>query len=387
MMRLSRAKRGLISDWWWTVDRWTMVAILLLIVIGTVLSLAASPAVANRLGFGSFYFVYRQAVFIPVALVSMFLASLLTPRQVRRLAGLMLVAAVVLMVLTLLIGKEINGSYRWLSLGGFALQPSEFVKPGFVVLVAWLFAEGSRLPKFPGAAIALALYGLVVAILACQPDFGQVMLLTLVFSTLFFMAGLSWAWITVLASLAIAGAIMAYLMMPHVASRVDRFIDPESGDTYQTDRALEAFQTGGFFGTGPGEGQVKRILPDAHTDFIFAVAAEEFGVIVALFIIGLFGFIVVRSFLHTLDERDRFVQLAVGGLAGLFGLQALINIAVNVNMLPAKGMTLPFISYGGSSMLALALGMGMLLALTRRRAGASGAAAAAWSGQVWEARA
>lgn len=386
MMRLSRAKRGLIADWWWTVDRWMMVAILLLIIIGTVLSLAASPAVANRLGLGSFHFVYRQAVFIPIALAVMFSVSLLTPRQVRRLAGLMLVAAVALMVLTLLIGAEVKGAHRWLGMGGFALQPSEFAKPSFVVLAAWLFAEGNRLPRFPGAAIALVLYGVIVAILACQPDFGQMMLLTLVFSALFFMAGLSWAWITALASLAIAGAILAYLMMPHVASRVDRFIDPASGDTYQVDRALEAFQTGGFFGTGPGEGQVKRILPDAHTDFIFAVAAEEFGVIVALFIIGLFGFIVARPLLHMLGERDRFVQLAVGGLAGLFGLQALINIAVNVDMLPAKGMTLPFISYGGSSMLALSLGMGMLLALTRRRAGASGAAAEAWSAQSREAR-
>lgn len=374
MMRVSRTNRSLVADWWWTVDRWMLVAIVMLVLVGAVLSLAASPAVADRLGLPSFHFVYRHAVFVPLAMATLLGVSLLTPKQVRRLAVLLLGFGFALMVMTLFGGAEINGARRWLSFAGLNVQPSEFVKPAFVVVAAWMFAEGARTPRFPGAIIAFGLYAAVAAVLALQPDFGQVMLVTLVFSALLFWAGLSWAWIGTLGVVAIAGAFAAYALMPHVTSRVDRFIDPASGDTYQTDRALEAFQTGGFFGLGPGEGQVKRVLPDAHTDFIFAVAAEEFGVLVALVIVCLFGFVVLRTLARAVDEPDRFVQLAASGLVVLFGLQALINMAVNVNLMPAKGMTLPFVSYGGSSMLAISISMGMLLALTRRRS--RGAAAA-----------
>jgi cell division protein FtsW len=215
----------------------------------------------------------------------------------------------------------------------------------------------------------LGLYGLVAVVLVQQPDFGQLTLITIVFAAIFFLAGLSWFWIAGMAGLVIAGGYSAYRMVPHVASRVDRFLDPASGDTYQIERALEAFRAGGLFGRGPGEGVVKRVLPDAHTDFIFAVAAEEYGVIAGLLILGLFGFIVIRTLLRVQEEHDLFVQLAASGLIVLIGVQSLINIAVNVNLLPAKGMTLPFISYGGSSLIAVALALGMLLALTRRRAG------------------
>jgi len=371
MIRLARTNRSLIAEWWWTVDKWTLLCLVCLMVLGGVLALAASPAVAMRINLPPFHFVYRQMLFFLPALAVMIGVSLLNVRQVRRLAALVFVGALVLMVLTLFIGPEVKGAHRWLQVGPFAIQPSEFVKPAFVVLVAWLFAEAQRSPGIPGTALALVLYATVVGVLALQPDFGQLMLVTMVFGAMFFMAGLSWGWIGSLGAMALAGVICAYTLMPHVASRVDRFLNPESGDTYQIDRALDAFHAAGFFGRGPGEGEVKRILPDAHTDFIFAVAAEEFGVVVGLMIIGLFAFIVVRPMRRAAEERDLFVQFATCGLVAMFGVQALINMAVNLNLVPAKGMTLPFISYGGSSLLALALGMGMLLALTRRRAGSN----------------
>lgn len=369
MIRLARTNRSSFAEWWWTVDKLTLLGLLSLMLVGGVLALAASPAVATRIHLPPFHFVYRQLFYFVPTLAIIIGVSLLNVRQVRRLAIIVFFISFALMCLTLVIGPEVKGAHRWLQLGPFAIQPSEFVKPSFIVLVAWMFAEAQRVPGFPGTMIALALYAAVVGVLALQPDFGQLMLLTMVFGAIFFMAGLSWAWIGSLATVAVIGALSAYSLMPHVASRVDRFLSPESGDTYQIDRALDAFHTGGFFGRGPGEGEIKRILPDAHTDFIYAVAAEEYGVIAGLVIIGLFFFIVMRTLNRVMEEPDLFVQFAVCGLTSLFGLQALINMAVNVNLIPAKGMTLPFISYGGSSMLALALTMGMLLALTRTRAG------------------
>ncbi|AWZ01430.1 putative lipid II flippase FtsW [Rhodobiaceae bacterium] len=377
MIRLSRANRSVLSEWWWTIDRWTVVAILALVALGIILTLAASPAVANRLSLNSFHFVYRQAVFLVPALILIFGISFFTTKQVRRLAVVVFFGGLVLMGATLLIGPEIKGATRWLPLGRFSLQPSEFVKPAFVVLVAWMFAEGARTKAVPGMSLAFALYALFIGLLVLQPDFGQATLVTLVFGGLLFMVGISWFWIIGLGAVGLGGAIAAYQLVPHVASRVDRFMDPASGDTYQIDRAMEAVQAGGFFGRGPGEGAVKLILPDAHTDFIFAVAAEEFGVLAGVLIIGLFSFIVIRTLLRALDETDLFVQLAVSGLTLLIGAQALINLAVNLNLMPAKGMTLPFISYGGSSLLALAIATGMLLSLTRRRVHA-GAQPAEW---------
>ncbi|MBO6543569.1 MAG: putative lipid II flippase FtsW [Alphaproteobacteria bacterium] len=371
MIRVSRANRSSLSEWWWTIDRLTVLAILMLILLGIVMSLAASPAVANRLSLDGFHFVYRQAVFLVPAIAVMFGVSLLTTRQIRRLAALVFGGGMVLMLGTLIVGPEIKGATRWLQFGRLSIQPSEFVKPAFIVLAAWMFAEGARQKSLPGKSLAFLLYGIFVGLLLLQPDFGQATLVTLVFGGLLFMVGISWFWIIGLGALGIGGAVAAYQLMPHVASRVDRFMDPASGDTYQIDRAMEAVRAGGFFGQGLGEGVVKRILPDAHTDFIFAVAAEEFGVLAGILIIGLFSFIVIRSLMRAMEETDLFVQLAVSGLTLLIGAQALINLSVNLNLMPAKGMTLPFISYGGSSLLALALATGMLLGLNRRRVHAS----------------
>ena len=272
------------------------------------------------------------------------------------------------MMATLLIGVEVKGARRWIDLFGLSLQPSEFMKPAFVVVVAWLFAENARRPEIPGNIFALILLAIVAALLVAEPDFGQTMLVTIAWGALFFMAGVSWFWIAALGRCRASAARSPPIMtLPHVAARIDRFISPQSGDTFQIDKALDSILRGGWFGQGPGEGMVKRVLPDAHTDFIFAVAAEEFGIIACIVLVSVFALVVFRGLSGSSRQEDRFVRLAGAGLVVLFGVQSVINMSVNLNMIPAKGMTLPFISYGGSSMIAIAFGMGMLLALTRRR--------------------
>ena len=366
-MRITRADRSVLSDWWFTVDRLTFFGLLLLMGAGLVLSLAASPAIAAKFDLEPFYFVRRQALLIIPCVAILFAASTLTPRLIRRASLIIFIVGIALMAIALLVGPEIKGAQRWLQLGVFSIQPSEFVKPAFVVLTAWLFNESQKRSDVPGIELALVLYGVFALMLVLQPDFGQTLLVTLVWGALFFMAGINLVWIGALAVAGIAGLFSAYFLLPHVASRVDRFLDPASGDTYQADRAFQSFQQGGWFGRGPGEGTVKDVLPDSHTDFIFAVAAEEYGLIACLLLLLLFAFIVLRGLSKASQEPDGFIRHAAAGLIMLFGLQALINMAVNVGLLPAKGMTLPFISYGGSSQLAMALTMGFALGLTRRR--------------------
>jgi cell division protein FtsW len=367
MALLSRTDRSLLANWWWTIDRWSLAAIITLIVSGVLLSLAASPAVAGRIGLEPFYFVYRQLSFVAPALVMIFIVSLCGPREVRRLALGLYGVSVLLMVATLVIGPEIKGAHRWIVFGPFSIQPSEFAKPAFIVLAAAALAESNKAQGFPGMALACGLFAAIAGLLVMQPDFGQTLLLSVVFAGLLFLAGLRWYWMAAFGGLGLAGGVGAYLLMPHVASRIDRFIAPEAGDTFQVNTAMNAFINGGITGVGPGEGSMKFSLPDAHADFIFAVAGEEFGMAACTALILLFGVIVWRALQRALDETDHFIQLAASGLAVLFGLQAAINIAVSLSLMPAKGMTLPFVSYGGSSMLALAVTVGMLLALTRER--------------------
>ena len=363
----SRAQRTLFSEWWWTVDRPLLAALAALVLIGLVLTLAASPPVAIRLGADPFHFVNRHALYLVPALATLLATSLMTPRQVRRVALVVFVIGVTLCIATLYVGPEIKGARRWLSLFGVSVQPSEFMKPAFVVLAAWAFAESVRRPEMPARLIAFGLLGAATLPLVYQPDIGQTVLLALVWCALFFLAGLRWLWLAGLGSAAIAGLGAAYFFVPHVTARIKRFLDPGSGDTFQIDTALESFMRGGWLGRGPGEGTVKRILPDGHADFVFAVAAEEFGIVLCLILVVLFAFIVLRALAHAMREEDAFGRFAVAGLSLLFGLQAAIAMAVNLHLMPAKGMTLPFISYGGSSMISLAYGMGMLIALTRRR--------------------
>ena len=369
MSTLARTDTSIIGHWWWTVDRWSLGAIALLGAFGALLTLAASPAVADRLNLDSFYFVRRQFALLPVAVFILTSVSLLSPKAVRSLAGLVFIFSLVLLATTLVDGNEIKGARRWISLGGISLQPSEFIKPSFAVLAAWMFAK-TRLEKgYPGNILAVVAYVVVTALLLLQPDFGMAVVVSAVWFTQFFLAGLPMLLVVTLIILGTGGIVGAYFALPHVASRIDRFLDPSSGDSYQITTAMEAFMHGGLVGRGPGEGTVKEVLPDAHADFIFAVAGEEFGLIACLAIVCLYGFIVLRGFSRLFDQTNLFVVLAATGLLVQFGLQAIINMGSSLHLIPTKGMTLPFISYGGSSLLALALGMGMVLALTRKRAG------------------
>jgi cell division protein FtsW len=371
MSTFARNDRSPVAQWWWTVDRWSILAILALIGFGSLLVMAASPAVAERIGTDGLHFVRRYFAVLPLAMALMFCVSLLGPRSIRHLALLGFVIGLMLLAYTLIGGVEIKGARRWIELPGISIQPSEFVKPCFAVVSGWLFAQSKLRPGFPGQGIAIVLYIAVVALLIRQPDLGMAAVVSVVWFTQFFLAGLSLMWVVVLMLGGATGLAAAYLLLPHVASRIDRFIDPASGDSYQIDRSMEAFMSGGLWGRGPGEGTVKLLLPDAHADFVFAVAGEELGLIVCLVIVALFAFVVLRGFTRLLQDVNLYVVLAGTGLLVQFGLQAIVNMASALHLMPTKGMTLPFISYGGSSLLALGLGMGMTLALTRRRFGDS----------------
>lgn len=368
-MTFDRRNTTAFGRWWWTVDRATLFALMLLVFMGVFMVVAASPAVATRIGLDDFYFVTRHEIFLGLAVAVMLFISALPMRQIRRLAALGFAISLLLMLLLPLIGYENKGAVRWIRFAGMSIQPSEFLKPCFAVMAAWVFAERFRTPNFPSYQVAFGLYALVVLLLIIQPDFGMVVTVTGMFGLQFFLAGMPFMLVIALVLLGIGGAVAAYQFMPHVTSRIDRFLDPTSGDNFQVAKSLEAFQSGGWIGRGPGEGVVKQHIPDSHTDFIFAVAGEEFGVIFCLFVISIFAFIVIRGYMRLWKEQDMFVLIAVAGLLAQFGIQAIVNMGVAVNLLPAKGMTLPFLSYGGSSLVAMALGMGMMLALTRKRYG------------------
>jgi cell division protein FtsW len=364
-MTISRTDRSLLADWWFSVDRVLLTALLALAAAGVVLSLAASPAMALKRGFPTFYFFERHLAFTALAVAIMLAISIATPAAVRRIALVLLVAGVAAMAAVLVIGPEINGARRWLRIAGHSLQPSEFAKPAFIVLVAWLMAETQRRDDVPGTALAFGLLAVFETLLLLEPDVGQSLLIAVVFGAMFVLAGGSLTLILAMLAAGAAVGVMAYQTFPHVRARIDRFVTPGSGDTFQTDRALQSFIEGGFFGRGPGEGTIKHVLPDAHTDFIFAVIAEEYGVLACLVLVGLYALIVIRGLFHALDAPSPFIRLATAGLALLIGVQAMVNIGVNIGLLPAKGMTLPFISNGGSSLVAIGISAGMLVGLTR----------------------
>jgi cell division protein FtsW len=369
MTAFSRTDTSVLGRWWWTVDRFSLIALVLLCGIGAILTMAAGPSAAARIGLEPFHFVRHQFAFLLPALLLLIGVSLLSPLALRRVATIGLMIGLVLLLWTLFGGADIKGATRWITLAGITVQPSEFVKPCLAVVAAWMLAEHKVTPSFPGHWIAATLYMMTIACLVMQPDIGMTLVVLAVGFAQFFLAGMP-ILLALLGLLAAFGAIGAgYFLLPHMTSRIDRYLHPEEGDTYQVDTSLNAFHAGGLFGRGPGEGVVKALLPDAHTDFIFAVAGEEFGLLACLLIIALFAFIVLRGLNRTFREGTLFATLAATGLLSQFGLQALINMGVTVRLLPAKGMTLPFISYGGSSLIASALAMGLLLALTRRRTG------------------
>jgi len=366
-MLVSRSDRGLVARWWFTVDRPLLSAVLLLMAMGVLISMAASPPVAERIGLNSFHFFKFQLAFLLPAVIVLVSVSLLEPTQARRAAFLVLGVSFALMVAALFWGPEIKGAHRWINFGPIGLQPSELAKPSFVVIAAWFLAERTKRPDMPGHIIAYLIFMGFVSLLVVQPDFGQTALVVLTFGAMLLIYGIPWLLVLGLAGLCAAGVMAAYTLVPHVASRFDRFLNPDKGDTFQVDTATAAFQNGGLMGAGPGGGEAKQILPDAHTDFTFAVVGEEFGLIACIGLMLLFAFVVMRILQRAKIEPDPFPALALSGLGIVFGLQAIINMGVNVSLLPAKGMTLPLISYGGSSLIGVAFAMGMVLAFSRRQ--------------------
>jgi cell division protein FtsW len=366
----SRGDLSRLGQWFWTIDKLLLTFVVVLIGCGIIAVAAASPAAAQRLSganfkYGDLYFLKRQILWVIAGVPVMLGVSMLPVVWAKRLALIGTLVFLLCLFAVPFIGAGANGATRWIQLPGFQFQPSEFFKPMFVVTTAWLLALRFDDRSLPTMEISFGLLLVVAALLVKQPDFGQTALIMAVWLVQALLAGMSLWVLVALGTAALFGMGIAYLTVDHVSQRIDKFLTG-GGDTYQIDKALDCFRAGGLFGVGPGEGQMKFRLPEPHTDYIFSVIGEEFGMIACLVIAGLYIAIVVRVFLMLLDEDDPFILLAAGGLATQFGLQATINMAVNLKLLPSKGMTLPFISHGGSSFLALCLGMGLLLGLTRR---------------------
>lgn len=365
-MLLGRSDRGLLARWWFTVDRGLMSAVLLLMAAGVLISMAASPPVAERIGVDTFHFIKGQLMYLVLAVPLLVTLSFFPPRLARRAGLFVFFGALGLMVLALFFGPEIKGAHRWINFGPINIQPSELAKPGFVIVAAWFLAERTRRPEMPGHLIAYAMALGFIGLLIAQPDFGQTALVVLTFGSMLLIYGIPWIAVFGLAGLAVGGVFASYFLVDHVRSRIDRFLSPDKGDTFQVDTAIRAFKNGGFMGAGPGGGEAKLVLPDAHTDFTFSVVGEEFGMVACVILMALFAFVVLRILMRAKSEPDPFQALALSGLGLIFGFQAVINMGVNVALLPAKGMTLPFISYGGSSLIGMAFAMGLVLALGRR---------------------
>ncbi|WP_240775284.1 FtsW/RodA/SpoVE family cell cycle protein [Neokomagataea tanensis] len=373
---MSRINAGAIARWWRNLDRVTLSCVGILIGLGYILMLAASPAVASRIGASRDMFIFKQVAFLTLAGLIVLITSTLSRSAVRNLAIFGGIIALGATAMTLVHGMEIKGARRWISLPLMSVQPSEFLKPCFAVVTAWLLASRRRIVlrgniAFPGMLLAFIGFGAILALLKSQPDIGMLSVITMVFMTQLFVDGLRLYWVTLCVASMVGAFGMAYIAFPHVRSRVQRFLHPDVGDHYQIDTALRAFGNGGLTGRGPGEGRVKDMLPDAHADFVFAVAGEEYGLLLCVGIIVVFGTIVIRTLLKAMREDDPFIIIATSGLVTGFGLQAFVNMGSTLHLIPTKGMTLPFISYGGSSAMSVALTMGMVLALTRHQVGPS----------------
>jgi len=366
MVTFSRLSTSKLANWWWTVDKLTLSLLMLIIFIGAFLVFSASPAVARINNFPDYHFIEKQVVFIFGALAILFSVSMMRLKNIRRLSIVCYIIFFLLMIVTLFAGYETKGASRWIRILGFTLQPSEFIKPTFVVVSAWLLEGSKKFDDFPGALLSAGLYFVTVTMLLLQPDIGMTVVISAVWVFQLFLAGLPLLLVSILGICAVIGGVGAYFTFGHFHDRVQQFLFSGGELSYQVKKSMEAFESGNLLGRGPGEGVVKMHLPDAHTDFIFAVAGEEFGVWLCLLIILLFALIVIRALRLSLKDNNLFIIYASAGLAATFGLQSIINMASTLHLMPTKGMTLPFISYGGSSIFASALGMGMLLALTRR---------------------
>ena len=359
---------AVLPRWWRTVDRVTIFCIFSLFAIGILLGFAASTPLAERNGLDPFYYVTRQAAFGGLALVVMLVVSMLNPLMIRRLGVIGFFGAVFALAMLPAFGTDFGqGAVRWFSLGFASVQPAEFLKPVFVIFTAWMIAASQEIGGPPGKTVSLFSMVVIVGFLVMQPDFGQGALVVFAWSVIYFVSGAPMVILFSVMAMVAAGGVFAYANSEHVARRIDGFLSTEIDPTTQIGYATDAIRNGGLFGAGLGEGTVRWTLPDAHTDFIIAVAAEEYGVVMVYLIIALFVTIALRSYFRLMRERDTFIRLAGTGLLSLLALQAFINLGVAVRILPAKGMTLPFVSYGGSSLIAMGIAVGMLLAFTRSR--------------------
>lgn len=366
---------SIMGRWWWTVDHWLLGAILLLVIVGVILSVSASPCVATKIGYNRFFFVKRHLLMIPISIGCMIIVSLFSPQNIRKLAIFIFLLGILALFIVLFGGHEVKGAKRWLVLSGISIQPSEFIKPALLVIVSWLLAERHEDPGFPGIKISLCLLVFTMSLLLLQPDVGMTLVIMISCLVQIFIAGMPFIWVLMSAVFSITGLAISYFFIPHVTKRIDAFFHPELGDPdqlYQIRRSMEAFHHGGWLGCGPGEGVIKRLVPDAHADFVFAVAGEEYGIFLCIFIVCLFAFIVIRSLLLSLRKQNLFIIFSVTGLAVQIGLQTFINMSTALKLIPTKGMTLPFVSYGGSSMIAIGLTLGIILSLTRKQHGLIG---------------
>ncbi|MBR1605719.1 MAG: cell division protein FtsW [Alphaproteobacteria bacterium] len=368
MKLFSRNSRSLLSNWWWTVDKTLLGMVAGLMILGIFLTFSASPSVAQRVGQSSYHYIYRQCFFVPLAFVIMLFLSMQNLKFIRRFACLGYITAILLTVMTLFWGEEIKGAHRWIRIFGFSLQPSEFIKPTFAIVAAWLFDAQKQYNEIPGTLLSTVLFVATAGLLLSQPDIGMTFVVSAIWFFQLFLNGLPIIWILGFGGLGICVFFVLYFTFPHFHIRIQQFLTSGQELSYQVQKAMDAFQSGHYLGRGPGEGVAKLSIPDAHTDFIFAVAAEEFGFILCALLIGIYATIVIRAMMISLKDKNYFIILSSAGLAASFGLQGIINMASSLHLMPTKGMTLPFISYGGSSVLASAIGIGMLLAITRKNA-------------------
>lgn len=367
-MSFSRNSHSTLGNWWWTVDKTLLGMVSALMLLGIFLTFSASPAVAHRLNYNSYHYIFRQCFYVPLAFAIMLFLSMQNLKFIRRFASLGYLIAMILTVMTLFWGEETKGATRWIRIFGFSLQPSEFIKPTFAIVAAWLFDAQKQYPEIPGSLLSAGLFAATAGLLIAQPDIGMTFVVSAIWCFQLFLNGLPLLWIFGFALAGVCGLVIIYFTFPHFHTRIQQFITSENELSYQVQKAMDAFQSGHFLGRGPGEGIAKLSIPDAHTDFIFAVAAEEFGFILCALLIAAYAAIVIRSMMISTKDNNLFIILSSAGLAASFGLQSIINMASSLHLMPTKGMTLPFISYGGSSVLASAVGIGMLLAITRKNA-------------------